>query len=383
MDPKTILILGGYGNTGRLLARLLLQESDARLVLAGRSLEKAEQLSHELNLAIPGNRVKARCADAADPHSLRQSFVGVDLVVVAASTTQYARQVASVALQAGVDYLDIQYSNQKNIILKSMEAEILRAGRCFITDGGFHPGLPAFLVRYAAQFCDKPVTARVGSVIKQDWNSLQVADSTLAELVELINDFEMLIYKKGKWEKVSLLSTADYIHMDFGAVFGKQLCAPMMLEEMRRLPEMYPTLTDTGFYVGSFNWFVDWIIMPVAMLALKLNTRAAVTPMGRWMHWGLKTFSKPPYGTLLKVEATGEKAGKPIDLQMTISHPDGYMFTAIPVAACLLQYQDGIIGAPGLWWQAHIVEPARFMSDMQRMGILTKNIERDRYEMES
>jgi hypothetical protein len=382
MEQKTILILGGYGNTGRALARLLMMESEAKLVLAGRNIDKAKRLANELNKPGLGNRVSGAYADASDGASLRQAFVGVDFVVVASSTTQYTCQIAEMALESRVGYLDVQYSTRKISLLRSMEDDIYKAGCCFITDGGFHPGLPAFMVRYVSPYFDRLISAIVGSVIKEDWKNLIVDDATVNELVELMNDFEMVAFKAGKWKKASLYGMSDYLKMDFGDEFGMQFCTPMLLEEMRSLPGLYPTLQETGFYVGSFNWFVDWVIMPLAMVAMKLSPQLAKRPMARWMHWGLNTFSKPPFGTMLKVEARGEMDGQPKIIHVTIAHPDGYMFTAIPVAACLLQYLDGSIAKPGLWLQAHIVEPTRFMNDMQRMGISVQKEDGGTHEVE-
>src|SRR5574341_28412 len=177
-NKKPLLILGGYGTTGRLLAGLLLKETDLRLVLAGRNIQKAEEAAAELNRTCQGDRVAGACADASDAASLRRVFQGIDLVVVASSTAKYTQEVATAALEAGIDYLDIQYSTHKVGLLKSMQEEIEAAGRCFITDGGFHPGLPAVLVRYAAQHFDALEKAVVGSVIKENWRDLSLADST-------------------------------------------------------------------------------------------------------------------------------------------------------------------------------------------------------------
>ena len=372
VNPKPLLILGGYGITGRLLAKLLLQETDLRLILAGRNIQKAEEAAAELNRACQEERVAGACADASDAASLRRVFQGIDLVLVASSTAKYAKEVATTALEMGIDYLDIQYSTQKVSQLKSMQKEIETAGRCFITDGGFHPGLPAVLVRYAAQHFDALEKAVVGSVIKEDWRGLSLADGTLEELLEEFNDFVPLVYKEGRWKKAGMYGMSDTLTMDFGREFGKQYCVPMFLEEMRPLPESIPSLKETGFFVGGFNWFVDWLVLPLAAIGVKLWPRIALRPMGRLTRWGLNTFSKPPYGTMLKAEVRGARDGRAKAMDITLYHKDGYMFTAIPVVACLLQYLDGSIRKPGLWTQANIVEPDRLLSDMERMGIEVK-----------
>jgi saccharopine dehydrogenase (NAD+, L-lysine-forming) len=367
---KQILILGGYGTTGRMIASLMLKETDAQLVLAGRSREKGESAASSLNGESGGQRVRAAVADAADVTGLRGVFRGMDIVIVASSTSMFVDQVARAALEERVDYFDIQYSTEKLAALQSLSREIEDAGCCFITDGGFHPGLPAGLVRLAAQHVDTLEQAHVGSVIKADWSAYDVGLGTLEELLSVFRDYKALKFMDGRWQAMgSLEMMTKLLEMDFGDPFGRQPCYPMFLEEMRDLPAMVPGLRETGFFVGGFNWFVDWIITPVAMAVLGIWKERAVRPMARWMGWGLKSFSRPPFGTVLKLEAVGKRQGQVCKLGLTLSHADGYWMTAIPVVACLLQYLEGAVRKPGLWFQAHLPEPARWIGDMERMGV--------------
>jgi saccharopine dehydrogenase (NAD+, L-lysine-forming) len=374
MSCKHLLLLGGYGNTGFPLARLLLAHSDCSLTLAGRSLDKARQAVERLNAEAPGNHVRAVCADAANASSLRQAFQGADMVVVASSTAEHAGNVARAALECSADYFDVQYASAKMGCLQSLAGEIERAGRCFITDGGFHPGLPAAMVRFAAPHFERLESANVGSVIQIDWGRLDLSPATLREFVAEFMSFQTLHFKDGRWQETSALAMMFPRFMDFGGEFRRRYCLPMFLEEMRALPEMYPSLRETGFFVGGFNWFVDWFLSPLILVGLKLFPKKGIAPLSNLMFWGLKTFSRPPYGTLLKLEAKGLKQGAPHTAEMTIAHPDGYMLTAIPAAACLLQYLQGGIRQPGLWLQAHIVEPRRFFNDMQRMGAAIQTV---------
>ncbi|HSV86953.1 MAG TPA: saccharopine dehydrogenase NADP-binding domain-containing protein, partial [Levilinea sp.] len=149
-----ILILGGTGYTGKRIARYLLEQSDACIALAARNLDKVQVFTEELNQQFPGNRVLARYADASNTDSLRLAFADQNMVVVAAPTTAYAKNVIRSSIDMGLDYLDVQLGAHKFVILQSLAVEIERAGLCYITEAGYHPGLPSALVRYAATQLD-------------------------------------------------------------------------------------------------------------------------------------------------------------------------------------------------------------------------------------
>jgi saccharopine dehydrogenase (NAD+, L-lysine-forming) len=364
---KTFLILGGYGNTGRPIAQLLLKETDVNILIAGRDIERAKTQAFILNQEYYGQRVSAMRVDAAESPSLHTAFAEADLVVVASSSSEYVENVARAAIYAGIDYLDTQLSTVEKLkSLYALEDEIIKSGCIFITDGGFHPGVPAALVRYAATFFDEIRTADVGSVIQLDWKQLKFSPSTSREMIREFKDYRPLALKNGKWVRVNY---GDFPTFHFGKEFGERRCSPMFLEELRYLPEQYPSLRETGFYVGGFNWFIDYITIPLGMVTLKFFPKIAEVPFSKLFEWGLNTFSKAPFGTLLQLEASGVEGNLQKSKRFRLFHEDGYMLTAIPVVSCLLQYLEGKFSSPGLGFQANIVEPIKFLRYIEKLGV--------------
>lgn len=359
-----ILILGGYGLTGRLLARHLLEETQAEIVLAGRSLEKAQRLAVDLSAEFGVGRLTATRLDASDRQSLEKALPGTDLLLVAAPTTQCTETVAVTALDCGVDYLDVQLGEQKIAVLKALGQEIERRGRCFVSEAGFHPGLPSAMVRLAAKHLDRLDGAITAGYLNMG-RGLPYSEA-VDELMQAFRDYNAQTYKNGQWTSKSSYQTRL---VDFGAEIGQRKCFSMFFEELRTLPELYPTLHETGFYISSSHWIVDWVLTPLAMAGLKIAPQHGLRPMGKLVWWGMQNLPGPPFLVMLKVEASGERDGQPACFGASVSHPDGYELTAIPVVAFLLQYLDGSACQPGLWWMGHLAEPVRLFADMQRMGV--------------
>jgi len=299
--------------------------------------------------------------DASDFNSLAQALQGVTLCLVAAPTTHHAETVVRACIEAHVDYLDVQFSSKKLKALYAAENEIKQAGLCFITEAGYHPGLPAAMIRYAAtklEVIESALTAGYLGI-----NNIPYTEA-VDELMEAFLEYQSQVYKHGTWTKPTSWDSRSF---NFGEDIGKRTCYSMFFEELRAIPNMIPTLKETGFYISGSNWLADLIITPIVFVGLKLAPKRGIRPLGKLMWWAMGK-SKPPYMVALKVEAKGQLNGKQAEVHVRIAHPDGYELTAIPVVAYLLQYLDGTARCEGVHMMGHIAEPVRLFKDMQRMG---------------
>lgn len=354
---KTLLILGGYGYTGKFLAKHLLAQTDANIIISGRSLEKAKSFADELN----SPRVTVRRVDASDADSLAQALQNVNLCLLAAPTTHYTETVVRACIDAKVDYLDVQFSSKKLNALYARENEIKQAGLCFVTEAGYHPGLPAALIRYAATKIDILESAVTAGYLNM--NNIPYTEA-VDELMEAFLDYQAQVYKNGAWTRPTSWEMRSF---NFGKDLGKRTCYSMFFEELRDLPSLYPSLKETGFYISGSNWLADLIVTPLVFVGIKLAPKRGIRPLGKLMWWAMGK-SRPPYLVALKVEAKGLLNGKQAEAQIRVAHPDGYELTAIPVVAYLSQYLDGSSRKPGVHMMGHIAEPVRLFQDMRKMG---------------
>jgi saccharopine dehydrogenase-like NADP-dependent oxidoreductase len=359
-----ILIVGGYGFTGKALTRHLLARTEHSLIIAGRSLEKAQAFVRVLE----NPRLTAAQVDACDPASLRSVLQRSDLVLVAAPTTGCVETVVTSAIDTGVDYLDIQLSDRKLEVLRAHERDLADKGLCFVTEAGFHPGLPSALVRYAAtriDCLDSALTAGYLSI-----GGCLPYTEAVDELMEVFLNYQAQVFKNGRW---TTPSAYDLRTFDFGTGIGRRTCYSMFFEELRGLPGMFPTLKDAGFYMASTGWILDVVTM-VVFLGLKIARRRGLRPLGTVMWWAMTALSSPPHRVVLQVEASGQRDGRPLRMRTRLGHADGYEFTAIPVVAFLMQYDE--IRSRGLHLMGQLCNPRRLVADMQAMGVqLTEDVE--------
>jgi saccharopine dehydrogenase (NAD+, L-lysine-forming) len=216
------------------------------------------------------------------------------------------------------------------------------------------------MIRYAASKLDCIESARTAGYLNiGDLEYTEAVD----ELMEAFIHYQAQVYKNGAWTRSGSWDTRAF---DFGNGIGKKNCYSMFFEELRRIPEMYPTLRDTGFYIAGSNLMADLILTPIVMVGLKLAPKRGIRPLGRLMWWAMNQ-SKPPYRVVLKVEATGQFRGRPAQVEASIEHEDGYELTAIPVVALLMQYDK--VRQHGLHMMGHLAEPDCLFRDMEQMGV--------------
>ena len=360
----TIGILGGSGEAGHIIAKLLLKREDTHVILMGRSETKlANACTH-----LGSTRVETRVVDSQDLEALRTAMLDLDLIIVAAPVLNRVAEIAQVALETSTSWLDILVDTpEKTEVLTALGQEFSKAGLSLIASSGLHPGLPGAMVRALGDTLESPKGTQVALRFGVNWKKYNPTKETEEEFTIEMNRFTSAAWVGGQYKTYRITSPNALRRVDFGSPFGVKDCSVMELEEIRRLPEFLPTLEDAGLAMSGFSFIVDYVFLPLAWGLMKLGRTAAAT---RLMWHGLRNYTHPPYGVVLIADLwdSGEDM-----VRLTVAHEDGYWLTAAVAAATTYQYLDGPLAKPGYHQAGLAVDPPTIFADLEQMGARVKN----------
>ena len=137
---EDILIVGGYGVVGQRIADDLAPDYPGRVVIAGRSLERARQLASEL-----GHGVRGRRLDVTDPQSIETALSGVGVVM--SCIDQPDPHLLHAAIARGLAYTDIAPHLMTRRPTEAMKAEAAQRGARIVLGTGLAPGISSLLAR--------------------------------------------------------------------------------------------------------------------------------------------------------------------------------------------------------------------------------------------
>ncbi len=149
-----VVLLGGYGNFGALIARELARDADIELLIAGRRADAAQRLATSLGSKY-GAGVAAIGLDIDMP-DLQSRFKALapDLVIHTCGPFQGRDYgVATAALAAGAHYIDLADARDFVVGIAALDAQARESGRLVVSGASTVPGLSAAVIdRYRSEF---------------------------------------------------------------------------------------------------------------------------------------------------------------------------------------------------------------------------------------
>lgn len=222
-----ILILGGYGEMGQNISRLLLKNTNVKLLLAGRDTKKLSILAND--------RVETVYMDIANCEDYIDIFNSVDAVINTTPTIKYQSKLKDVILKSKCDFFDLHSPSKRNYEIFADCKDI--KDQTIVLDCGATSFLP-FLKLTSLPF----EKVNVVSYYNIGKNNHYYTKDTEVEHEEILesNLSGDCVFKNGKW-----YTESDQLSKEFE--FGRGTA--MLNNDTKLALSTYKEINEIGYYV--------------------------------------------------------------------------------------------------------------------------------------
>lgn len=270
---KRVLIIGGYGNFGSFISRSLVKHDKIKLVIAGRSLNKAEALAQEIN-------AEAAVIDIHESLGARLQEIKPDIVIHTSGPFQsQGYDVAEACINCGAHYIDLADGREFVSGIDCLDLKAKQANTLVVSGASSVPCLTSALIDHyresfkALESLDYGITT-AQKTTRGVATTAAILSYTGKPFKTHIDGEEQVVYG---WQG---LRSRKYPGL------GLRLLGNCNVPDLELFPKKYPELKTVRFYAGLelpfihvTLWALSWLVRiglvkslePLAPALLKLS----------------------------------------------------------------------------------------------------------------
>ncbi|ODS22964.1 potassium transporter [Candidatus Endobugula sertula] len=259
---KRVLVIGSYGNFGSFIVKELVKDKDIQVIIAGRSLEKANQL---IDSIVKGGRGADHQPDAAQvdihkhfPEALQQ--LKPDIVIHTSGPFQaQSYDVANACVDCGADYIDLADGREFVAGITELHEKAKQAGVTVISGASSVPCLTSAIVDYYIDEFTTLESLDYGITTAQ--KTTRGLATTAAILGYTGKAFNTLVNGK----LTNIYGWQGLKARNFHPL-GLRLLGYCDIPDLALFPERYPSVKTLRFYAGLEIKFIHLILWSLSWL---------------------------------------------------------------------------------------------------------------------
>jgi saccharopine dehydrogenase (NAD+, L-lysine-forming) len=339
---------------GRRVAADLAPDYPGRVVVAGRSAEKAAQLTVAL-----GKGTRGRQIDVGDPDSVEAALEGVGVVM--SCIDQPEPHLLRTAIRRGLAYTDIAPHLMTRRPTEAMRAEAAQTGARIVLGTGLAPGISSLLARLGAD--------RVGAVEKVESNVLlSVGDAYgPASRVYLLEEISLPYAVCIEGRELPTRPFAASARVNFPPPLGRRRSYLFPFSDQVFFPETLGARTALSRLALEPPWLGALLsvllrVRATVMVGRRAGAQERVQRLGAWLRRRYE--GRDWYGIVVEVEgARGLVRASLVGRGQATA-------TAIGAAAVVRALAEGEVKRPGIWLAEEVVPRERFFEYLAARGLV-------------
>lgn len=317
---KRILIIGGYGNFGSFISRQLAQNKNIRVIVAGRTLEKAQKMASTIG-------AEAVCVDINNDFMESLADIKPDIVIHTSGPFQaQGYDVAQSCINQGCHYIDLADGREFVENIKSLDKQAKKKGVFVVSGASSVPCLTSALVDHYRQDFKTIDSLDYGITTAQKTarglaTTAAILSYTGKPFPTLINGLFKNIYG---WQS---LKARKYPSL------GWRLLGNCDVPDLALFPKRYPELKNIRFYAGLeiplihvTLWALSWLVR--FKLIKRLEKYAPIMLKASYMFDWLGSVNSAFHMELSGEGKDGEN--KTITFELTAGSGDGPYIPCMP-----------------------------------------------------